>query len=224
MPAVPTPLRAPTKTELIHGLLRHGVLTLRYRPGDYLNIDELARRHDISPIPVREAVARLAAERLVIMRAHVGAEVAPLDETSVREVFALLGGLETAAVGDIVAKVTDGDIAELAKICGELGRLRLPGDLEAWDRRNTAFHLKLASIAGLPSILDHLKVAFDHWDRTRRYFFEISPQRDAGKAQREHLAMIEALGRRDEALLHDLLHRHNERARLVYLKLLARKA
>src|ERR1700678_2954841 len=165
MPAVPTPLRAPTKTELIHGLLRHGVLTLRYRPGDYLNIDELARRHDISPIPVREAVARLVAERLVIMRPHVGAEVAPLDETSVREIFAFLGGLETSSIGDIVAKSTGEDVADLRRILAELEQLRLPEDLESWDRSNAAFHLKLASIARLPSILEHLRVIFDHWDR-----------------------------------------------------------
>jgi DNA-binding GntR family transcriptional regulator len=198
-------------------------LALKYRPGDYLNIDEIARRHGISPIPVREAVARLVAERLVIMRPHVGAEVAPLDETSVREIFAFLGGLETSAVGDIVAKATEEDIAELRRILTEMKPLRLPGDLVSWDRANAAFHLKLASTAQLPSILEHLRVVFDHWDRARRYFFEISPGRDASKAQREHAAMIGALEKRDEVNLHALLHRHNERARDGYLRLLAAK-
>jgi DNA-binding GntR family transcriptional regulator len=213
--------RAITKTELIHGLLRQGILDLKYRPGDYLNIDELARRHEISPIPVREAVTRLVAERLVIMRPHVGAEVAPLDQTSVREIFAFLGGLETSAIGDIVAKATSDDIADLRQIFAEMEKLRLPEDLVSWDRSNAAFHLKLASIAQLPSILEHLRVVFDHWDRARRHFFEISPVRDANKAQHEHLAMIEALEKRDEGMLQSLLHQHNERARLVYLKLLA---
>lgn len=215
--------RALTKTELIHGVLRQGILALKYRPGDYLNVDELARRHEISPIPVREAVARLVAERLVIMRPHVGAEVAPLDETSVREIFAFLGGLETSAIGDIVAKATGDDIADLSRLYAEIEKLSLPDDLVSWDRANAAFHLKLASIAQLPSILEHLRVVFDHWDRARRFFFEISPGRDANKAQREHLAMIKALEKRDEGLLHALLHQHNERARLVYLKLLAGK-
>lgn len=213
--------RALTKTELIHGMLRHGILSLKYRPGDYLNIDELARRHEVSPIPVREAVARLVAERLVIMRPHIGAEVAPLDETSVREIFALLGGLETAAVGDIVAKATDSDLVALRRIHSEMEKLSLPHDLGSWDRANAEFHLKLASIAQLPSILEHLGVVFDHWDRARKFFFEISPRRDAVKAQREHLDMIRALEANDAGLLHSLLHQHNERALEVYLKLLA---
>ncbi len=214
-------VRALTKTELIHGLLRDGILGLKYRPGDYLNIDELARLHEISPIPVREAVARLVAERLVIMRPHIGAEVAPLDETSVREIFAVLGGLETAAVGEIVDKATESDVVELREIHAEMEKLSLPGDLGSWDRANTAFHLKLASIAQLPSILEHLGVAFDHWDRARKFFFEISPRSDPGKAQREHLAMIRALKAHHADLLHSLLHQHNERARQIYLKLLS---
>jgi DNA-binding GntR family transcriptional regulator len=216
--------RAVTKTEYIHSLLRQGILDLKYRPGDYLNIDELARRNDISPIPVREAVARLVAERLVVMRPHVGAEVSALDETSVREIFAFLAGLETSAVGDIVANATGDDIAELRRILAGMDQLKMPDDLLAWDRSNAAFHLKLASIARLPSILGHLKVVFDHWDRARRYFFEISPLRDAGKSQREHLAMVRALEKKDEGLLHQLLHQHNGRARQAYLKLLAERA
>lgn len=224
MQALEPNARALTKTELIHGLLRRGILSLKYRPGDYLNIDELSRRYEISPIPVREAVARLAAERLVIMRPHIGAEVAPLDETSVREVFALLGGLETAAIGDIVEKATGDDISDLKRIHADLGKLGLPEDLELWDQSNAAFHLKLASIAQLPAILEHLRVVFDHWDRARKYFFEISPRRGASKAQREHLAMINALEKRDGDLLHALLHQHNERARSIYLRLLAARS
>ena len=64
-------------------------------------------------------------------------------------------------------------------------------------------------------------MVFDHWDRARKFFFEISPRRDAVKAQREHLDMIRALEANDAGLLHSLLHQHNERALEVYLKLLA---
>lgn len=215
--------RAVTKTEYIHSLLRQGILDLKYRPGDYLNVDELGRRNEVSPIPVREALARLAAERLVVMRPHVGAEVSPLDETSIREIFAFLAGLETSAVDEIVANATSDDVAALRRILAGMEKLSLPEDLLAWDRSNAAFHLKLASIARLPSILEHLKVVFDHWDRARRFFFEISPLGDANKAQREHLAMIRALEKRDEVLLHQLLHRHNRRARQAYLGMLAQQ-
>ena len=221
MAANPPAARAMTKTELIHERLRRGILSLEYQPGDYLNIDELARRHQVSPIPVREAIARLAAERLVVMRPHIGAEVAPLDETSVREVFAYLEGLETAPAGDIVARATAGDLAELATILAAMDRLHLPRDLARWDEANAGFHLRLSAIAGLPSLHDHLKRVLEHWDRIRRHFFSLSSDRGAKRAQREHRAMIKALRAKDAPLLTKLLHEHNARARLGYLQQLA---
>ena len=88
MPAAPGPSRAMTKTELIYDTLRRGILTLAYLPGDYLNIDELARRNKVSPIPVREAIARLVEERLVVMRPHIGAEVLSVFEHGVGKIHA----------------------------------------------------------------------------------------------------------------------------------------
>jgi DNA-binding GntR family transcriptional regulator len=213
--------RALTKTELIHETLRRGILSLEHQPGDYLNIDELARRHQVSPIPVREAIARLAAERLVVMRPHIGAEVAPLDETSVREVFAFLEGLETATADDIVARATAEDVAVLTAILATMDQMHLPRDLAQWDEANADFHLRLSAIAGLPLLHDHLKRVLEHWDRIRRYFFSLSSDRGAKKAQTEHRAMIKALREKDGPLLTKLLHQHNARARQNYLKQLA---
>jgi DNA-binding GntR family transcriptional regulator len=217
MPAVPPTSRAMTKSELIYDTLRRGILTLGYAPGDYLNIDELARRNKVSPIPVREAIARLVEERLVVMRPHIGAEVSALDESSVREVFAFLEGLETAAIRDIIARAGPDDVEELGGILDAIDDLRLPADLARWDEANAAFHLRLAKIADLPGLLNNLSRVFDHWDRIRRYFSRASSSRGGIAAQREHRAMVAALKRRDEVRLRKLLHRHNERARQAYL-------
>jgi len=213
-------MRAPTKTVLIHDLLRRRILALRHRPGEYLNVDELARAHAVSPIPVREAVARLAAERLVILRPHVGAEVAPVDGTSVREIFALLTGLELAAAAESVARVTPADLARLRALHRELAAHGRVGDRAEWDRRNAAFHLALASLAALPAVVEQLRVAFEHWDRARRHLFERSPEIDFARAQQEHRAMIAALQARDAGRLRRLLLAHNARARDRFLRLL----
>ena len=103
LPSIPE--RAPTKTEQVHGWLREAILTHALRPGEALNLDELARRHGVSPIPVREAVARLTAERLLVIRPHHGAQVAELDENSVHDIFALLEGLESASAARVVELV-----------------------------------------------------------------------------------------------------------------------
>jgi DNA-binding GntR family transcriptional regulator len=207
-----------TKTELVYNVLRGRILDLAYRPGDYFNVDDFARRNQVSPIPVREAVVRLVEERLMVMRPHVGAGIAPLDETSVRETFALLEGLEMAATHDIVARATSDDLAELGEILDGIDVLRMPSELAKWDEANASFHLRLAAIAGLPGLHANLRRAFDHWDRIRRWFAGISATRRESLAQREHRAMVRALARKDEDLLRVLLFRHSERPRRAYLR------
>ena len=216
LPSIPA--RPPTKTEQVHGWLREAILTHALKPGDYLNIDDLARRHGVSPIPVREAVARLASEHLVVIRPHFGAEVAPLDANSVHDVFALLEGLETASASRVVELATRADRDELEDLLDRLDQAATAGDTGAWGRANTAFHLRLAGIARLPRVQDELRMAFDHWDRIRRHFFRSVPGPRLEEAQREHRAMVEAIARRAPAALEQCLRQHNRTARSFYLQ------
>jgi DNA-binding GntR family transcriptional regulator len=49
-----------------------------YPPGERLNMDALAVDLAVSPTPIREALARLAAERLITFEAYKGYRVSPL--------------------------------------------------------------------------------------------------------------------------------------------------
>ena len=77
--------------------MRASILKSELAPGTRLVIDDLARRFEISIIPVREALRLLQSEGLVVSVAHVGATVAPISRESVTEVFTLLEGLEVVA-------------------------------------------------------------------------------------------------------------------------------
>lgn len=221
-PALPAiPVRPPTKTEQMHAWLRNAILTQALPPGEYLNLDELARRHGVSAIPVREAVARLATERLVKIRPHFGAEVAPLDADSVQDVFALLEGLETASAARVAELATPADVTELEAHLAALSRAARSADLAEWGRANTAFHLRLAAIARLPLVQDELRIAFDHWDRIRRHFFRAVPGPRLAQAQMEHRAMVDAVRRGTAGALERCLRRHNRTARKTYLQALA---
>lgn len=224
VPALPTiPVRPPTKTEQVHGWLRGAILNHALKPGDYLNLDELARRHGVSAIPVREAVARLATERLVTIRPHFGAEVAPLDEDSVQDVFALLEGLETASAARVAELATPEDVAALEAHLAALSQAAAADDIAAWGHANTAFHLRLAAIARLPLVQDELRIAFDHWDRIRRHFFHAVAGPRLAQAQREHREMVAAVRRGTAGALERCLRRHNRTARKTYLQALAQR-
>ena len=61
-----------TKQEFVYRTLRDAILRCELQPGERLVIDDLARRLNVSIIPVREALQLLQAESLVQVVPHVG--------------------------------------------------------------------------------------------------------------------------------------------------------
>jgi DNA-binding GntR family transcriptional regulator len=77
--AFPAPLpRRSTLGDDVYETLRALVLEHTLTPGERLNIDALSRNLEVSPTPVREALARLESEGLIRKRPLVGYTVSPL--------------------------------------------------------------------------------------------------------------------------------------------------
>lgn len=105
--------RAPSKQERTYAVLRERILDGTYGPGYRLVIDAIARELEVSPMPVREAIRRLEAEGWVIYRANQGAQVAPLDEGSWKEVMTTLALLEGFATAEAAPFVRASDLKKL---------------------------------------------------------------------------------------------------------------
>jgi DNA-binding GntR family transcriptional regulator len=64
-------------SDLTYETLKERILDRKLAPGDRLNIDALTRSLGVSSSPVREALVRLEAERLVVLELYAGYSVAP---------------------------------------------------------------------------------------------------------------------------------------------------
>ena len=62
----------------VYDRIKERIMDQHYPPGERLNIDALAVDLAVSPTPIREALARLAAERLITFEAYKGYRVSPL--------------------------------------------------------------------------------------------------------------------------------------------------
>ena len=80
-----------------------------YPPGFSLRMSELARLNGVSTIPVREAMRRLEAERLVESVANKGVRVARLSSTDLADAYQLRTILEAEAVRLAAGRLTDAD-------------------------------------------------------------------------------------------------------------------
>ena len=201
-----------TKQELVYRSLREAIMRCELAPGQRLVIDELARRLNVSAIPVREALHLLSSERLVVNVPHVGATVAPIAPDSVHEVFAVMEGLELVAAREATTRLGEGGAAELVDLLRVMDEALRTEAYPEWSALNTRFHLAISAMSDMPLLLDMTERALAHWDRIRRHFFEGVLVPRVVTAQREHHELVTALQARDVAAVEEVVRRHNRGA------------
>ena len=204
-----------TKQALVYHTLRDAIMQSRLEPGERLVIDDIAKKLDVSPIPVREALQLLQSERLVEHKPHIGAVVSSITPESTREIFVLLEALESATFRVAVEHVTDADIKALTLLTERMEALA--DHQEKWIEMNMKFHRTCAEIARMPRALEMLARVSGEWERLRRHCYLHAGKPDTAAAHREHRALVEALAQKDVARLELLVREHNRSALAFYL-------
>ena len=209
-----------TKQELVYRTLRDAILRCEVAPDQRLVIDDIARRLNVSTIPVREALQLLQSEGLVTMVPHVGAAVSSLSRESVVDVFSVLEGLQVVAGRLAASEASAEDLNELSALVKEMDQAIEDGEYEHWADVNTRFHARIGAIPGLTLLRQSNEQALDRWDRVRRFFYNGVLSHRVANAQREHHELMAALSARDAAgVASKMLHhyRHALEAYLAYL-------
>lgn len=197
----------PNLREKVYQILRQDLLEITANASTPVHIREveLARSLGVSRTPVREALNRLQQEGLVAIVPHKGIRVIPrsLDEylawLEVREVLDGLAARLAARRGnDLVVAQMRGIFSQFAT--AELGR----GTPE-YAKANAKFHALVIEQSG-NQILKRLAQLYDHMGMTG--FRMIERLARAQQSLREHLAIIDAIGRKDADEAERLARRH----------------
>lgn len=102
--------------------IRAAILSRQLKPVQKLAEDELALQIGVSRGPIREALARLEREGLVVMERHKGARVASWTLRDVEEIYGMRGALEELAIEWACQNATAEQITEMKRI------------IETWER------------------------------------------------------------------------------------------
>jgi DNA-binding GntR family transcriptional regulator len=133
--------------------LRHDLMAGRYEPGQKLKLRDIAVGLGTSVTPVREALARLVSDHVLVQVDYRSVCVAVMDLDRFDEVRDLRLVLEGKGAEHAARCATPADIAELqtihAQVVDARGRDCYPDILAA----NQAFHLSLCRTARMPMLL-----------------------------------------------------------------------
>ena len=205
----------------VYEAMRQAIITSVFKPGERLQVDEIAQKLGVSLTPVRQALQQLATEGLIEIHARSGTYVTTVSPQDIEETFELRCALECLAGERAIRRIRPAQIARLHEL---LDILAAPLDeedakIKEHERANFEFHQILIDAAEsrrLAELYDslnaHIKIARIH---------KSEPKHVAGanwttrlrQEQIEHEAIVLALEAKDEAALAAALRRHIYRAK-----------
>lgn len=181
-------LHTPDLPQTIYAAVRERILSGVLPAGRPVRQDALAGELGVSKIPVREALARLERDGLLMSTPRKGFEVRPLTGAEAEEIFALRLKLEPAAAALGARAASQADrVAALAAF--EALDAQMRRDAARASDLNRAFHLALVRPAGQPlttQLVERLHSMAERYVRAH-----LQPQGRPDRARREHAELLQ---------------------------------
>ena len=184
--------------------LREQIFARELEPGSWIDEQKLAVDYGISRTPLREALKVLAVEGLVTMKVRRGAYVTEMSADDVRQVYRLLGLLESDAAAEVAERASDDALGRLVALHRQLEEQVHQRD--AFFRTNEAFHLALLATAGnrwRVQIVEDLRKVM----KLNRHH-SLFKQGRLAESLAEHRALMAALTQRQPAEAARLMRAH----------------
>ncbi len=188
-------------------------------PGQPLRTEWLKAKYETGVSPLREALARLAAEHFVTAEGKRGFRVSPISEDDFDQLIELRQEMETRALKLSIANGDDDWEAEIVASFHKLSRTS-PMDLtadslieEERELRHRQFHHALVSACGSKWLLRFLDHLTGHLERYRRIMWPRSNYSTsaAKDIEDEHRLLMESVIDRDVKSSVLLLDNHRDR-------------
>lgn len=180
-----------TLNDRAYGKLRQELISGHFRPGQILVIRKLAEAFGISTTPIREALQRLVAERILVVEQTRSIAVPLLSADPFRELVRIRCTVEGLA-GKMAAERIDGQQIELIRaMLPGMDDAIAAGDGHRYLTLNEAFHFAIYSRAEAPILLEMIR---DLWGRVGPYMtYLIETDSFLKQANDQHRRVVEAL-------------------------------
>jgi DNA-binding GntR family transcriptional regulator len=194
-------------TQRIVESITTAIVERRLMPGTKLAEQRIADIFAVSRTLVRQALNQLSRDHLVTLEPARGAHVAQPSVDEARQVFEVRRMLEAALVRELCAAVTPAQIAELRAHCRVERDAVQRTDVSGRTRLLADFHIVLARMLG-NEVLAHLLA--DLLSRCSLIALMYQSAHSAEHSAEEHVAIVDALERRDARAAARLMASHLE--------------
>ena len=182
-----------TLNDRAYGSLKAALISGGFQPGQALVIRTLAAQFGISPTPVREALQRLVAERLLEVLPNRSVVVPELSAEKFEQLTQIRCELEGLAAERATGRLTSADLTMLSAFLGESETAVGARDVGAYLKINESFHFLIYQRAESSYLLEIIQ---DLWCRVGPFLRQIFADPDyVPHATDHHRRILAALGR-----------------------------
>lgn len=204
-----------TLAEKAYDALRHDIIRGELAPGRPLRLSDLSERYDMGFSPLREALNRLHAERLVTAESLRGFRVAPLSLDELHDAVNVRIKVECDALRASIKLGDDGwaagIVSALYALNLQVGRTGADADIWTLEARHYAFHRALLAACNSPWTLEFFERLYAATERYRIPTLLAAANPAGRDVQAEHSALAEATLARDTDKAAALLEAHYRR-------------
>jgi DNA-binding GntR family transcriptional regulator len=175
----------------VRDLLLSRVMSGEYPPGSRLVETRIAQELGVSQAPVREALRDLEQLGCVEYEPFRGSSVRALSVHDLLEAFPVRAALEGLACRLAAERISDAQLERLATLVEEM---RAAPDPRAESTADSEFHATIVAAAGNATLTRQWNQLLPH---ARTFISLTLPDSSEGSVAERHVAILEALRRRD---------------------------
>jgi len=185
--------RPTTLTALVAERLRADILSEKLGPGQHLRQNDVANAYGVSSTPVREALAVLERDGLVVVHPHRGATIVEPTIEDLRELYEIRTRLECFAI-ELACANPAPDLGPIRAPLDQMAELD-PEDRATYIALNSTFHEQMYALANRPRLE---RLITDLRDASAVYLtLLVEFTSDPAQSQRDHEAIFAGLSERD---------------------------
>jgi DNA-binding GntR family transcriptional regulator len=205
-----------TKSDYAYSVIKKDILEGKVSAGERLVIAKLAKRFNISDIPVRDALSRLASEGLVDVGTNNRSVVSTISPAELKDTIELRIILEPICSEMAVPHITGSTIAQLLLLIEKMDDAITVKDYDSIGVLNRSFHMLIYAHCPNKKIVGLIEDLYKSSNRARM-IYHIHRER-SDESNKEHRQMVDAIINKDAKRVFELVKRQKISALQSHIK------
>jgi DNA-binding GntR family transcriptional regulator len=180
--------------ERVYRALRTAIFTASFKPGQKLTVRAISEAFEVSTMPVRAALTRLVAEKVVVAQANGTVVIPQLTRTMFEELVGLRILLEGVAAQRAAGLITPAELEEVERQAQVISSATRDNDAKAYLEGNFRLKFAVFRAARSPALEDLIERVWLQVSPFMSFYIEdVGGQADTDR----HHQLVDALRRKD---------------------------